>query len=223
MAVLTIIIVPNAVRAAPKIRVRGASALSARVIPRVSGLEVRGVLKDDSGRPIGQAHVRAQLRTEAGPRRLPAPSACGTTTGRELHAAGDEVVVDTDGAGALCFLLPEPGLSGRLVLSFEGDPLYSRSQSEIDVDSSRRSLSLRFSPEPRVLSLDRAEQSIWVETRVEPPLDSADVVEPVQLELSIAERGGSSHTASVVVRSAPASAPSSESRRPTSALRDRQP
>ncbi|MCA9595373.1 MAG: carboxypeptidase regulatory-like domain-containing protein [Myxococcales bacterium] len=190
---LGLLLGPNSARAAPKLRVRGESSLSARVIPRTTGTEVRGVLKDDSGRPIGQAHVRATLRAAAGARSLPPPQACQTTERRQLHASADEVVVDTDGAGSFCFLLPEPGLTGKLQVHFEGDPLYGRSEVELDIDGSRRSLSLRFSPEPRVLSLDRAEQSVCVETRVEPPLDSSDEVTPIQLQLTMVERGGSSH------------------------------
>lgn len=170
---------------AVKVRVRGGASLSARAIPRTDGLEVRGTLTDDAGRPVGRAHVRGVLRAVRGgpPRSLPVPRACAPTAAARLHFASDELVVDTDGSGAFCFVLPAPGIEGMLELRFEGDPHYDRGSVSLDVDARRASVSLRFTPEPRQLSLDRPEHVVFIESRVDPPLP-AGVRESVDLVLT---------------------------------------
>jgi hypothetical protein len=78
---------------------------------------------------------------------------------------------------------------GKLRLRFDGDRFYDRVESELELDSTRRSLALRFAPEPRLLSLERSHHPLVVQTTLEPPeLEVAP--ESVLLKLSIAPRDG---------------------------------
>ncbi|MEZ4226742.1 MAG: hypothetical protein R3B13_37705 [Polyangiaceae bacterium] len=170
--------------AAVKLRVRGSTELDVRAVRRDSGVEVRGVLSDDSGRPIGGAQVRVSPPANV---TLPLPSPCRSTTPENLRHSRDVVVVDTDGAGAFCFLLRDEGLNGELVVRFEGDKFFDRLEQRVKVNSDQRSLGLSFTPEPRVLSLDRAEQILHVETRVDPPFDAADRSDAITLGVQLLE------------------------------------
>ncbi len=169
-----------------KLRVRGSAELDTRAVARAAGTEIRGVLSDDTGRPIGGAQIRVSLHA-APSADLPVPRACRSTTHRQLHHASDVVVVDTDGAGAFCFLLPDATLTGAFRVRFEGDKFFDRLERQVVVGRERRSLGLNFVPEPRVLSLDRSEHAIGVETRVDPPFEAGDIADPIVLRLDLLE------------------------------------
>ncbi len=169
---------------AAKLRVRGSAELDARAVQRNAGTELRGVLSDDTGRPIGGAQIRVSLEAEAGTQ-LPPPRACRSTTGNQLHHTSNVVVVDTDGAGAFCFLFPNTALTGALRVRFEGDKFFDRLERRVQVGQTRRSLGLAFAPEPRVLSLDRKEHVIHVETRVDPPFERGDSADPIAVSLEL--------------------------------------
>jgi hypothetical protein len=168
---------------AARVRVRAGAVLEARAVPRSGGTELRGILKDDTGRPIGQARVQIAL---AGGRSLPPPESCGRLPA--AFSIGTGQVVDTDGAGAFCVRMASP-VTGKLRLRFEGDRFYDKVETELEVDATRRALALRFSPEPRFLPLERAHHAISVQTTLEPP-DLESAPESVLLKLSLRPRDG---------------------------------
>lgn len=169
-----------------KLRVRGSAVLEGRAVPRDVGMEIHGVLKDDTGRPIGRADVRA---VSAG-RTLPAPGACRSTASAQVHSSRGEVVVQTDGAGAFCFQLPGEPPAGALALRFAGDPFFDAAEIAVPLDPKRRALLLRFAPEKSVLPLERSEHAISVETRVEPPFGPGEGAEGVPLVLELVTTEG---------------------------------
>lgn len=169
-----------------KLRVRAGSQIDARATGRAGRLEIRGMLRDDAGRPL-EGRVRGRLRATPGSAALPVgvPSACPPTSVGQLHLGKDEILVDTDGAGSFCFTLPGAVEAGVVGLEFEGDRLYDRSTAEVPIDSSRHALTLSFSPDPRELPLEREVHGVWVDARLEPAADAP--AEPVQLRLLLQE------------------------------------
>jgi hypothetical protein len=166
---------------AARIRIRAGASLEARAVPRDGAVELRGFLRDDTGRPIGGARIQIAPRRGA----IQAARACGR--GRAPHLTAEGAVIDSDGAGAFCVQLR--GASAGFRLRFDGDRYHDAVQSELDVDSSRRALALRFSPEPRFLALERAQHLLSVQTTLEPP-DVEASPESVLLELSLVTREG---------------------------------
>jgi hypothetical protein len=181
--------------AAVKVKIRGSSSIEARAVVSPIATEIRGRLTDDAGRPIGEERVRLRWLDGQTPRRLTEVVRCGSTP--HVHSARndlrlpDEDVVDTDPSGRFCarWLNPAPG--GAIELEFEGDDYYSGIKTSVDVDSSRRSLTLYFSPEPQKLSLDRASHTLWVETQAEPAFGADEDTSPIQLELTFTGHGES--------------------------------
>jgi hypothetical protein len=170
---------------AAKIRIRAQAMLEARAVPRDGRVELRGFLKDDTGRAIGSARLRVSARGG----RFQAAQPCGRTVA--AHAAEGGTAIDTDGAGAFCVQIL--GASGGFRLRFDGDRYHDSVETEVEVDSSRRALALHFSPEPRVLALERSQHVIGVQTAIEPPdIDAAP--ESVLLELSLVTRGGAARS-----------------------------
>lgn len=170
---------------AARVRVRARATLEARAVPRAGGVELRGILEDDGGRPIGQARI---LLTPLGSGPLPKPESCARASRVPIFSTGAGYGMDTDGAGSFCVRIPTP-TSASFRVRFDGDRYYDAAQQELVVDSSRRSLALKFSPEPRLLSLDQASHGVWLETRVEPPEPEA-LPESIHLELLLIERAG---------------------------------
>lgn len=175
---------------AVKVQVRGSTQLEARALIRDGRLELRGAIKDDAGRAIGQARLRINAsRERGGPSlRLGRPTGCASTTQGQLHAAFDELLVDTDGAGSFCVAFFDVDRRAALKVGFEGDRYHEKSAIELDVDSSRRSLVLSFSPAPALLALERETHAVWIDARVEPAEEP--VSEALQLKLVLEERDG---------------------------------
>lgn len=171
---------------AVKVQVRGSTQIEARATARDSKLELRGSIRDDTSRPLGQARIRVRAARDRVA--LGRPEGCATTAPSHVHAGNDELLVDADSAGAFC--LAFPGLDPRVAihLSFDGDRFHEKAESTVDVDSSRKVLSLGFSPAPQTLPLERESHSVWVDTRVESRGDASDG--PLQLRLLLEERDG---------------------------------
>lgn len=176
--------------AAVKVQIRGSTQLEARAIARDGRLELRGTIRDDTGRGVAQARVRVRgTREKSGPSlRLGRPVGCGTTTQAQLHSVSDEVLVDTDGAGAFCAAFIDLDRRAALSVSFEGDRYHEKSAIELDADSSRQSLLLSFSPAPSQLSLERETHALWLDASVEPA--DPPVTEALQVRLLLEERDG---------------------------------
>lgn len=157
--------------AAP-LRVRGGAVIQAHATPVAGGLEISGRLEDESNRPFGNVPIRLWLLPSRGkpPAIIVLPSACGSTSPHNVHpgAGARYVVVRANDAGRFCLRLPGKAVSGVVRLRFAGNDYFAAAEAEFDVDSTRRSLGLRFSPEPHILSLDRRRHLIGVETSVGP-------------------------------------------------------
>lgn len=173
-----------------KLQVRGSTAVEARAAIRDGRLELRGTLQDETGRPIGQARLRVRASRERGGPGLALgrPIGCSTTSRRDVHVGTDELLVDTDAAGGFCVVLPDLDRRAALKVSFDGDRYHERSAADIDVDSSRRSLTLSFSPAPGLFPLERASHAIWIDARIEAADDSLS--ETLQIRLWLEERDG---------------------------------
>ncbi|MGE0327285.1 MAG: carboxypeptidase-like regulatory domain-containing protein [Polyangiaceae bacterium] len=169
-----------------KVRIRGTASLEARLIPAESGVELRSRLTDDTGRPIGKAHVR--LRLDPAPSRLPAATVCGNTPLTALHRSLGEFILDTSAEGTFCLRIVELNDDTKLQLTFDGDADYDSLTKQVEVDKSRTPLALRFQPMPATLALEREQHSVWVATRSDTDLG----LEPqkVQLELFLKEFSG---------------------------------
>lgn len=173
-----------------KVQVRGTTSLEARAVIQDGRLELRGAIKDDAGRPVAQARLRVTATRERGgpPLSLRRPGACAGTTRGQLHGGGDEVLVDTDGAGTFCVAFSDVDRRAALNVAFDGDRFHDKSSLALDVDSSRRSLVLSFNPAPNQLSLERESHGIWLDAEVEPK--NEPVSEALQVKVSLEERGG---------------------------------
>ncbi|MCA9628685.1 MAG: hypothetical protein KC766_13495 [Myxococcales bacterium] len=171
---------------AVKVRIRGTASLEARLIPTDPGVELRSRLTDDTGRPIGKAHVR--LRITPPPRKLPAATVCGNTPLTALHRSLGEFILDTSAEGTFCLRILDLDDDAKLQLTFDGDADYDALTKQIEVDKSRTPVALRFQPMPATLALEREQHSIWVATRSDTDLG----LEPqkVQLELFLKEFTG---------------------------------
>lgn len=158
--------------AAP-LRVRGGAVIQAQARPVPGGLEINGQLEDESNRPFGDAPIRLWLLPFRGkpPKDILPPAGCGPTSPHNVHRGpgpAKYVVVHVGDAGRFCIVLPGKAVSGAVRLRFPGNEYFAAAETVLDVDSTRRSLALRFSPEPHVLALERRRHLIGVETSVEP-------------------------------------------------------
>lgn len=165
--------------------VRGRAELDARVALHGNALELSGTLKDESGQPI-EAAVHMQVLDPQGgsPRVLPAAELCAPAPGSRVLATSTEYRITPDRSGAFCVHIPGRALTGRAELRFDGNRYYAPVTTDIAIDASRRSLSLRFTPAPDALALERPLHSVWIDTRVDPPLSRDELAETIQLELS---------------------------------------
>jgi hypothetical protein len=125
------------------------------------------------------------LTTVAGGAALPTPRACPQLPA--VQRTESALVADTDGLGRFCLRIDPLAVGSAVTLRFDGNPYFDASETvRLSVDTSKRSLQLRFSPRPRYLSLDRPTHLIQVDTRIASGPRSGD---PLQLTLRFAERG----------------------------------
>ena len=177
------------------LRVRGAAALEAAATPLEGKVELRGLVKDDTGRGIGNAHVRLELRSgENGPPlRLPNAQTCPpspmTHEARGFPDAADEYVIDTDAAGAFCVRISDVGPPGVLRLRFEDSGgLFDGVERFIPLENLRRTLDLSFTPVPSLLPLERNTQTVSLETRLRPTVNGEPAI-PIRMTLRLSASG----------------------------------
>lgn len=165
--------------------VRGNAVLDARVALHGKALELSGTLKDESGQPIeGPVHMQVVAHRGEAPLTLPAAELCAPAPGSRVLAAAAEYRITPDRSGAFCVHVPGRALIGWAELRFAGNRYYAAAALDVAIDASRRSLSLRFAPDPDTLALERPLHSVWVDTRVDPPFSGDERAETIQLELS---------------------------------------
>lgn len=175
------------------LRVRGAASIEAAATPLDGLVEVRGLLRDDAGRPIANARLGIELRDgqNGPPLRLSKPQACPPNSDWSVGRTElpDWYEIDTDSAGGFCVRMSDVGPPGVLRLHFE-DPreLLDPAERWLSLDNLRRTLDLRFTPEPTVLPLERAAQTFAVETRLRPALNGEPEL-PISVELHLESAG----------------------------------
>lgn len=177
------------------LRVRGAASLEAAATPLDGNVEIRGLLRDDAGRGIGNAHIEIELRSDQNgpPLRLSAAQNCPPSPAvheaRGFVDTPDEYVVDTDTSGAFCVRMSDVGSPGVLRLRFE-DPnqLLDSAERWLPLHNLRRSLELRFAPEPALIPLERGMQSLSLETRLRPAVNGEPPL-PISVQLRLVAGG----------------------------------
>lgn len=172
-----------------KLRVTGAASIDAQIVGVDDGFQVRGRLRDETGRGLPKTHVRLRLLGEDGaPLRLPEPIVCGNS--EQIHDARgfadqpDEYVIDTDAAGTFCVEIAAGVERGNVQLDVEPSQHYERVSKTLVIDTSRRAVQLTFESVPRRLLLDRPAHLIAVSAHVQPRRGIPDVVLPLELHLT---------------------------------------
>ncbi len=168
---------------AQTLRVTSGSTLEARVVPALTGTEVRGRLLDDAGRGHAGAKVTAHLDPAApGAPLVTACDASAPMPTRSGDAGGH--VVSTDGAGEFCLrYLPAVRSEGRLRLTYAGDAHHAAAALNLPLEPSKSSVELSFSPDPGALALDHPQASVWLELGKSSSSFSAQPRLEVELEL----------------------------------------
>lgn len=169
-----IILVSDIAAAAPlKVRVRGAAKISARGWREQTGdsparveLVLSGTLNDDAGEAIPNANVVVRVVRETDAHDVGVAEglrAARTCDSRRapMHVTGSreapEVVAPTDEAGRFCFRAPLDPDRFKATIVYAppgGHGLVDGAERQIGFDLSRRGLSLRFDPVPKVLEID---------------------------------------------------------------------
>ena len=176
---IAVVVIATTSTAAPlRVRVRGAAKISARGWREQSAsgsgidLVLSGTLNDDAGEamPNTSVAIRVVRETDAHDARvaqnLRAAHTCSrTTSGIRIGGSHDapEVIATTDEAGRFCFRAPfDPDRYKATVVyaAPPGRPLVDAGEREISFDLSRRGLSLRFDPVPKILDIDTPRTTI---------------------------------------------------------------
>jgi hypothetical protein len=155
-----------------RVRVRGSSQIEAGVEPSENGTELKGVVTDDTGRPVASARVEVRWTAPSGSALvLPPHESCrggGAVTPRESPGyAGPaaEISIDSDLRGRFCVRFPLDLPDGRLLLGYVDTRGLLDGTSTIVNLSSKSDLELRFAPPPPTISLDREEATLLLEAR----------------------------------------------------------
>jgi hypothetical protein len=182
---------PSALLAAENLRVRGAASVEATASYLDDHIEVKGAVRDDTGRPIGHSSVRLRLLERAGGAPLPLPSADACppspalreTRGRPGHP--DEYSIDTDENGAFCARVPSEE-RGVFELTFsDTSDYYDPANRVLAVDRSRLGVELAFVAPPTALALETSRHQIALELRMRP---TPEVRPELPVEVSIPGR-----------------------------------
>lgn len=168
----------NSVDAAPlRVRVRGAAKISARAwreqFTSSIDLVLSGTLTDDAGEamPNTSVAIRVVRETDAHDARvaqnLRGAHTCNSRQTNGIRVAGTreapEVIATTDEAGRFCFRAgfdPDRYKATIVYAAPPGRPLVDAATKEISFDLSRRGLSLRFDPVPKILEIDTPRTTI---------------------------------------------------------------
>ncbi|HEX7604334.1 MAG TPA: hypothetical protein VF316_22100, partial [Polyangiaceae bacterium] len=142
---------------APVLRVRGKAVVDCHVARDHGRLVLDGRVVDDAGAAL-KSTVHLEVLTTETKQAVPLADAtpCGSAVREGLDHVGPALAVKTDEAGRFCLTL---GLAvDRYVarLTVDGTELIDPALAELPVDLSKRTLRLRFDPEPRIISLDGA-------------------------------------------------------------------
>ncbi len=161
------------VAAGPRIHVRGSARIDAQAARDAGDLVLSGALADDGGQALAGENVALTLAREADPRQIVSFSEDGQTA-RSCAAgfhdandprpqnAGGPVVLLTDEAGRFCVRVTVPRDKYVATIAWGGTTLLEGAKLDLPVDTGRQSITLRFDPEPRVVSLDKAQLTVQI-------------------------------------------------------------
>jgi hypothetical protein len=173
-----------------RLRVHGSSHIEAAAVVSPRGTELSGSVRDDAGRAVAAARVRVRLLTDVGPRPLPRPQPCETQAAAREGSpseAGDEALAETDARGHFCLRWSVELPQGQLALEFDDErKLFDPSSLVVELARSLP-LELAFAPAPRSLSLDDAEITVVLQSKVR----AGESNEVVPVALSFTRVGGS--------------------------------
>jgi hypothetical protein len=137
------------------VRVRGASRIEAQGVRDSGAMKLRGVLVDDASAPLAREGVELAVSRPGGGRALAVAGATSCETSTDAHADSDgSARVTTDDAGRFCLRIVLPIDRYVVQARYAGSAYVDASSTNVDVDLSRRSCTLAFTPPPRSVSLD---------------------------------------------------------------------
>jgi hypothetical protein len=144
---------------APRIRLRGSAHLNVHAARAAGKLALSGTVNDDAARPIPGVRILIGLTRTLDPRSsvglsASAPEPCGGSTVAPVLDRADLLVLTTDEASRFCVRL---GLAtDRYVAHIEAHTsgLVDGTKLDLPLDLALAPVTLRFDPEPWVLSLD---------------------------------------------------------------------
>ena len=143
------------------LRLRGSAHIDAHGA-RAEGEELllRGVLQDDAASPLAREAVTLGIARAASPAQRVglgddrrAPRSCTTGVHDPRASADHTLTLTTDEAGRFCVRVPLPVDRYVAHLEWAGSTLVDGAKADVPVDMSRRALTLRFEPEPRIVSV----------------------------------------------------------------------
>ena len=151
----------RATAAPARLRLRGSAHIDAHGA-RAEGEEIllRGVLQDDAASPLARETITLSIARAASPAQRVglgddrrAPRSCATGVHDPRPSADHTLTLTTDDAGRFCVRAPLPVDRYVAHLEWAGSTLVDGAKADVPVDMSRRALTLRFEPEPRVVSV----------------------------------------------------------------------
>jgi hypothetical protein len=160
--------------AGPRIHVRGSARIDAQAARDAGDLVLSGSLVDDGGQALSGETVALTLAREADPRQIVSFSEDGQTarscTSGAFHNgsdprplnAGGPVVLVTDEAGRFCVRVNVPRDKYVATIAWGGTQLLEGAKLDLPIDTGRQAITLRFDPEPRIVSLDKAQLTIQI-------------------------------------------------------------
>ena len=159
--------------AGPRIHVRGTARIDAQAARDAGDLLVSGALVDDGGQTLPNESVAFTLAREADPRQIIAFSEDGLTArscatgfrdanGPRPANAGGPVLLVTDEAGRFCVRVTVPRDKYLATIAWGGTQLLDGAKLDLPVDTGAQAITLRFDPEPRIVSLDKPQLPVHV-------------------------------------------------------------
>ena len=175
LAMFVTLAAPRDAAAGPRIHVRGTARIDAQAARDAGDLLLSGALVDDGGQALSGETVALTLAREADPRQIVSFSEDGQTarscggsgafhdaTDPRPMSAGGPVVLVTDEAGRFCVRVTVPRDKYVATIAWGGTQLLEGAKLDLPIDTGRQAISLRFDPEPRIVSLDKGQLAVQV-------------------------------------------------------------
>lgn len=185
---------PEGASGASRIHLRGTSRIDAHTARAAGRLLLSGVVTDDVGRPVAGARVALMVSATRGsdsllalPLTNAAPAACSDGATPPTTERPEMLVLPGDEAGRFCVRLSLPTDRYIAHLEARAQGLVDGAKLELPVDLSLAPLTLRFDPEPTLLSLDDEGASFEVVASTE---DDGVTVAAAGLPLTLSREGG---------------------------------